>query len=96
MQKNTVQHTELLKTTYTIILTSIGMVLRWLLGTFGEEKQVFLIGQVLPCSMGLIEANGALRSDHTRGVMVGKFPVFYESFDDDIASGNRKKIYTHI
>jgi len=70
------------------------MVLRWLLGTFGEEKQVFLIGQVLPCSMGLIEANGALRSDHTRGVMVGKFPVFYESFDDDIASGKRKKAYT--
>jgi len=61
--------------------------MRWLLGTFGEEKEVFLIAQALPCSMGVIEGNPALRSDHTRGVMAGKFNVYYDEFDDDLASG---------
>ena len=61
--------------------------MRWLLGTFGEEKEVYLIAQALPCSMAMIEANAALKSDHTRGIMLGKFPVNYDSFDDDLASG---------
>jgi len=37
--------------------------------------------------MATIDANAALRSDHTRGMMVGKFPVIYENFDDNLASG---------
>lgn len=67
-----------------------GIVLRWLLGAFGESKEIFLIAQALPCNMEVIEANPSLRSDHTRGVMAAKFPVQYEAFDDAIASGKRK------
>ena len=64
-----------------------GIALRWLLGTFGEEKDVHLIAQVLPCSMAVIDANPSLRSDHTRGIMAGRWKVHYEAFDDEIASG---------
>ena len=62
--------------------------LRWLLGTFGEDSEVFLVAQVLPCSLATIDANAALRSDHTRGMMVGKYPVSYDSFDNKLASGD--------
>ena len=41
----------------------------------------------LPCTIGAIDANPALKSDNTRGVLLGEFPVEYEAFDDKVASG---------
>ena len=67
-----------------------GIALRWLLGTFGEDNQIHLVAQMLPCSLEVIEANAALRSDHTRGIMAAKWPVHYEKFDDEVASGKLK------
>ena len=64
-----------------------GIVMRWLLGTFGEEQDIFLIAQALPCSLKVIEENPALRNDHTRGIMAAKFKVAYEEFDGTRASG---------
>ena len=61
--------------------------MRWLLGTFDEGNQIYLIAQALPCLMETIDANPARRSDHTRGIMAGKWRVFYDEFDGEIASG---------
>ena len=64
-----------------------GLSLRWLLGTYDDEQAIFLIAQLLPCGLEVIESCPALQSDHTRGMMVGKFPVHYEAFDDSMAAG---------
>ena len=64
-----------------------GICLRWMLGTVGDEVDIVLIAQALPCSISTIEGNPSLRSDHTRGIMVGKFPLQYERFNDVEASG---------
>ena len=74
--------------------------MRWLLGAFGDDGQIFLIAQALPCSMAVIEANAALRNDHTRGIMAAKFRVAYEEFDGERASGKntpvRKFLQCHV
>ena len=64
-----------------------GISLRWLLGTYDEEQTIYLIAQVLPCNIAVIEANPALKSEHTRGMMAGKFEVHYESFDGATVAG---------
>jgi hypothetical protein len=61
--------------------------MRWLLGTYGDDQQIYLIAQVLPCSLAVIDANPALKSDHTRGMTAGKFRVDYTSFDGSTATG---------
>jgi len=58
-----------------------------MLGTYGEDSAVYLIAQMLPCSLQVIEANQALRDDHARGMMAAKFPVHYDAFDNEMASG---------
>ena len=58
-----------------------------MLGTMENSTDVQLIAQVLPCGIGTIEANPTLSEDHTRGIMVAKFDVMYERFDDQVASG---------
>ena len=55
-----------------------GICLRWLLGVVGDSVDVALIAQALPCSIEAIEANPVLRTDHTMGVLIKKFPVQYE------------------
>ena len=55
-----------------------GISLRWMLGTTGDSKDIVLIAQALPCSVEIINANPALRTDHTRGILVDKFPVQYD------------------
>lgn len=55
-----------------------GISLRWMLGTTGDSRDVSLIAQALPCSINVIEANPSLKSDHTRGILVEKFPVQYD------------------
>ena len=66
-----------------------GIVLRWLLGTWENDMDVNLIAQLLPCSIDVIEANPALKSDHTRGMMAGKFKVDYNCFNNKTAAGNQ-------
>jgi len=61
--------------------------MRWLLGTYGDEQDIYLVAQVLPCSIDVIEANPALKSDHTRGMTAGKFRVEYDRFDGSRATG---------
>ena len=68
-------------------LSRSGICMRWLLGTVGDSKKIKLIAQALPCSIDVIEANLSLREDHTLGILVEKFHIFYEAFDDMIASG---------
>ena len=64
-----------------------GISMRWMLGTYEDEEAIYLIAQVLPCSLDTIEASPALKSDHARGMMAGKFPVQYDSFNGDTAAG---------
>ena len=64
-----------------------GISLRWLLGTMTGSTDVLLIAQALPCTLEHIAANPALKTDHTRGVMVGKYTVFYDHFDNTRAAG---------
>ena len=64
-----------------------GISLRWLLGTYDDDQKIFLIAQVLPCSLEVIEANPTLKSDHTRGMLAGKFEVHYDAFDNETATG---------
>ena len=78
-------HTYIMKYLYNAIITGISM--RWLLGTYGDDQDIYLIAQVLPCSMEVIEANPALKSDHTRGITAGKFLVHYQNFDGSTAAG---------
>jgi len=73
-----------------------GICLRWMLGTYGEEQAVYLIAQMLPCSLEVIEANQALKDDHARGMMAGKFPVHYEAFDNEVATGKNTNKLKHI
>jgi hypothetical protein len=61
--------------------------MRWLIGTFGEEEDLYLIAQVLPCDMNVIQNSELLRTDHTMGIMVGKFPMAYDRFDGIKAAG---------
>ena len=41
----------------------------------------------MPCNLDHIEATPVLKEDHTRGVLVNRFNILYEAFDDKIASG---------
>ena len=43
--------------------------------------------QALPCTTAFIEANQQLKADHCMGIIVDKFPLNYESFNDKVASG---------
>ena len=43
--------------------------------------------QGLPCTIGYIEAKPILKTDNVRGILLGEFPVQYEAFDDQVASG---------
>ena len=61
--------------------------MRWLLGTLGDSTQVLLIVQALPCSYNVIEANPNLQTDHTRGILVEKYQIHYDKFDDKVAAG---------
>ena len=51
--------------------------------------------QALPCTTAFIEANQQLKADHCMGIIVDKFPLNYESFDDKVASGKNQD-NTHI
>ena len=64
-----------------------GICMRWLLGTLVGNTQILLIAQALPCSKAVIDANPSLQTDHTRGVLVDKFPIHYEQFNDEEVSG---------
>ena len=44
--------------------------------------------QALPCTKAHIDATPNLSEDHTMGVIVGRYPVQYEAFDNKVASGN--------
>ena len=46
------------------------------------------ITQTLPCNLDHIEATPVLKEDHTRGVLVNRFDIMYEAFDNKVASGN--------
>lgn len=59
-----------------------------MLGTLGESTDVLLIAQALPCSLAYIQANPNLMTDHTMGILVEKYPVLYNRFDDEVVSGN--------
>ena len=43
--------------------------------------------QALPCNLDHIEATPILKEDHTRGVLVNRFDIMYEAFDNKVASG---------
>ena len=43
--------------------------------------------QGLLCTIGHIEANPLLKGDHTRGILLGEFPLKYEAFNNSVASG---------
>ena len=45
------------------------------------------MSQGLPCTIGYIEAKPILKTDNVRGILLGEFPVQYEAFDDQVASG---------
>ena len=45
------------------------------------------MAQALPCSTSVINANPSLQTDHTRGVLVGRYPVKYDEFDNRMAAG---------
>ena len=56
-----------------------------------------ILFQALPCTTAFIEANAELQTDHCRGIILDKFPLNYESFDDRIASGKDfKKIRNYF
>ncbi len=66
----------------------MGISWRWVLGQPVEEEEgVYLMTQMLPCSIGFIEKNPSLREDHSLGVMVLKTPVSFNSFVGDTAPG---------
>ena len=48
--------------------------------------------QGLPCTIGYIEAKPILKTDNVRGILLGEFPVQYDAFDDQVASGNIYKL----
>ena len=49
------------------------------------------MSQGLPCTIGYIEAKPILKTDNVRGILLGEFPVQYEAFDDQVASGKISK-----
>ena len=51
---------------------------------------MIIFPQALPCSLAHIEANPDLKADHTRGVLVSRFDIMYEAFDNMLASGKLK------
>ncbi len=66
----------------------IGISWRWVLGQpVAEEEGVYLMTQMLPCSIGLIEKNPSLKEDHSLGVLVLKTPVVFNSFAGEVAPG---------
>ena len=46
----------------------------------------------MPCTKAHIDANPSLKEDHIRGVLAGEFPVNYEAFNDEVASGIIRKL----
>lgn len=58
-----------------------------MLGTIGDSTDVLLIAQALPCTLTFIEGNPGLLTDHTLGVLIDKYPVLYNRFDDQEISG---------
>lgn len=74
--------------------TRSGICLRWLLGCFGEDTDVFLIAQMLPCNKEVIDANPALNSDHTRGMVAAKYQVQHRAFDGVTAAGKSNRHIT--
>jgi len=61
--------------------------MRWLLGTLGNSTEVMLLAQALPCTTSVIEANPSLQTDQTRGILVGRFKIQYDQFDNKLAAG---------
>ena len=57
------------------------------MGLYDDDPQIYLIAQMLPCSMEVVDANPALRSDHTRGILADKWKVYFDEFDGKDASG---------
>ena len=55
-----------------------------------HQPIVIIFPQALPCSLAHIEANPDLKADHTRGVLVSRFDIMYEAFDNMLASGKLK------
>ena len=51
----------------------------------------FQMSQGLPCTIGYIEAKPILKTDNVRGILLGEFPVQYDAFDDQVASGKISK-----
>ena len=58
-----------------------------------ERKEKYANGIFLILSrdstrrIGHIEANPLLKGDHTKGVLLGEFPLKYKAFDNSVASG---------
>ena len=52
--------------------------------------------QALPCTLGMIEANPTLKEDHCMGVILATFPLTYTAFDNNIAAGNYRMVYSKI
>ena len=50
----------------------------------------------MPCTIGHIEANPLLKGDHTMGVTLGEFPLTYDTFDNNIASGKLSLVEANI
>jgi len=78
-------NTYILITSHYIYYTGISM--RWLLGTLGNSTEVMLLAQALPCTTRVIEANPSLQTDQTRGILVGRFKIQYDQFDNKLAAG---------
>ena len=52
-----------------------------------DAVNVWLKVQALPCSLTHIKAHAELRQDNTRGIIVAKHPVGYNSFSGNSADG---------
>ncbi len=64
-----------------------GLVWRWLLGTTVDDPTVLLMTQALPCSLDVVNSSPDLRADHAMGMVVGKYPVLMDKFDDPSVLG---------
>ncbi len=60
---------------------------RWLLGTTLDSVDVSLMTQALPCSINTVNSNPHLQADHSRGLIVSKYPVLFDKYDDPSVLG---------
>ena len=56
----------------------------------------YIFLKALPCTKAHIDANPSLKEDHIRVVLAGEFPVNYDAFNDEVASGIIRKFSKSI